>query len=331
MQRASTHNIALFLDSAVRNPHLRRHKVSLVLSAGVFSDRDVDCGVPTNFLGLLGQVELTRMAHSGKVKTITAKGSASTNTVVVAANGDEEGAALAYPDSEAPPARGLSRKESMKDAANKAVEHYKEHKWKYIACKVVVGLAIGLGVGLGIAVAVLKRQGGSLLSLSAKKAASTGTSLPVVSPFPSKGDKSRRRMLVVEQQQLRRLDTAVGVASLPAACDYNVHTPEYVVNDKSTDSVKFINMVSCLTDQLRISDVAINTTMNPSRLPYIAMVDGTKVRLIRIALLLLIISSPRLTLLFSSLLFTTPPHPAPLHSTPVRHGWAFYDVDCRDY
>ena len=235
------------------------------------------------------------MAHSGKVKPITAKEPASTNTVVVAANGDEDGAAVA--DSEAPPARGLSRKESMKDAANKAVEHYKEHKWKYIALKVVVGLAIGLGVGLGIAVAVLKRQGVSLLSLSAKKAASTGTSLPVVSPFPSKGDKSRRRMLVVEQQQqqqLRRLDTAVGVASLPAACDYNVHTPEYVVNDKSTDSVKFINMVSCLTDQLRISDVAINTTMNPSRLPYIAMVDGTKVRLIRIALLLLIISSHRL-------------------------------------
>jgi len=265
------------------------------------------------------------MAQSGEVKPNTAKESAFTNTGVVAADGGEDGAALADPDSEAPPARGLSRKESMKDSANKAVEHYKEHKWKYIACKVVVGLAIGLGVGLGIAVAVLKRQGGSLLSLSAKKAASTGTSLPVVSPFPSKGDKSRRRMLVVEQQQLRRLEsTAVGVASLPAACDYNVHTPEYVVNDKSTDSVKFINMVSCLTDQLRISDVAINATMNPSRLPYIAMVDGTKVRLIRIALLL-IISSPRLTLLF-----TTPPHPAPPHSTPVRHGCSFYAMDCRD-
>ena len=160
-----------------------------------------------------------------------------------------------------------------------------------------------------------------MLSLSAKKAASTGTSVPVVSPFPSKGDKSRRRMLLV-QQQLRRLDTAVGVASLPAACDYNVHTPEYVVNDKSTDSVKFINMVSCLTDQLRISDVAINTTMNPSRLPYIAMVDGTKVRLTRIALLL------NQSLILTN--FSPQPLPTTPLPNPVRHGCAFYAVDCPD-
>ena len=76
----------------------------------------------------------------------------------------------------APVKQGLSRSESMKKAGTKALDHYKEHRYKYIACKVVIALAIGLGVGLGIAYAVYSKYYGGL-SLTQKKAAVLGSEM----------------------------------------------------------------------------------------------------------------------------------------------------------
>ena len=92
---------------------------------------------------------------------------------------------------------GLQRSQSMKAAAN----HYKEHKWKYIACKVAIALAIGLGVGLGIAAVVLKSKGKSLAQQrSAIIAGQAGTTVPVVSAIPSKEKQSSRRLLVEKKK-----------------------------------------------------------------------------------------------------------------------------------
>lgn len=168
-------------------------------------------------------------------------------------------------------ARGLSRSVSMKAA----VDHYKEHKWKYIALKVAIGLAIGLGVGLGIAYAVYRASGRGF-SLTQKKAAVLGTEIPSVSAVPAKGKQTTRRMLEGTRLHLRRLvadDQAVDPANLPSACDYNVAEADYVVNDKATDAAQMVNEISCYISQLRIADIAINATLNPNRMPYLAMVD----------------------------------------------------------
>ena len=178
---------------------------------------------------------------------------------------------LGQDENDVPLKRGLSRSVSMKAA----VSHYKEHKWKYMALKVAIGLAIGLGVGLGIAYAVYRAKGTGF-SLTQKKAAVLGTEIPSVSAIPAKGKQTTRRMLEETHLHLRRLvanDQAVDPANLPSACDYNVAEADYVVNDKATDAAQLVNEISCYISQLRIADIAINATLNPNRMPYVAMVD----------------------------------------------------------
>lgn len=46
------------------------------------------------------------------------------------------------------------------------------------------------------------------------------------------------------------------------------------LGDKSLDAVSTINMIGCLTAQMRAMDISLNTTYNPSKKPYIAVVDS---------------------------------------------------------
>jgi hypothetical protein len=61
-----------------------------------------------------------------------------------------------------------------------------------------------------------------------------------------------------------------------STADYNSFgSVNSIVDDPALDSLSTINMISCLTKQLRGRDVGLNSTFNPNNKPYIAMTDST--------------------------------------------------------
>lgn len=135
--------------------------------------------------------------------------------------------------------------------------------------------AIIIGCVLGIVAAIYHFKEGGLPTLSAQLAASRGTTIQPVSIIPAKGSLSTRRRLVSRSSLRRSLASAISPELFARTCDYNLAgEPDYTVEDSSaSDSINIINQISCFINQLRISDVGLNTTFNPGNLPYSAMVD----------------------------------------------------------
>ena len=187
----------------------------------------------------------------------------------------------------------MSRSISMKDAHG----HFMDHKHKYSSCCIASTVAIIVGCVLGLAALAYLAAKGEL-PLSAQLAASKGTSVPPVSPLPSKGSSSRRRLFQLDKAinnlrvsleemsqgiSFERLGALRGKkiriesqpsqdwklpADLPELSDYNkMLDPAYIVSDESASSVNQINMISCYVNQLKAKD------MLPYRSPYIALVD----------------------------------------------------------
>ena len=229
----------------------------------------------------------------------------------------------------------LTRSMSMKDHAKAAGSHYMQHKFKYIAAKVVIVIAVVLGCVYGIIkILALKGKAGSAAALIAGKA---GTTIPSVSALPAKKRSSSRRRLVgsgniihdTHTHMLRGLSTVLNSpSSFDATSDYNTfggslkslslllllllsyyatlsHAPillppslllpcslppsspplspsarlhliatNLVVGDKAVESVETINLIGCLTKQMRAMDVGLNVAYNPSNKPYVAIVDS---------------------------------------------------------
>ena len=177
-------------------------------------------------------------------------------------------------DGPAAPAPGLTRQQSLKDVAGSAAAHYKEHKWKYIACKVFAGLAIGLGIGLGIVRALQATKTISAPSLQARLAVAQGVTIKPVSILPAKGAAATSRRLLGSFLRRVLATTAIDPSAFASTSDYNVAgSPNYVVGDQSAGAVSIINTISCYVDQLRIADIGLNTTENPKLLPYVALVN----------------------------------------------------------
>jgi hypothetical protein len=82
----------------------------------------------------------------------------------------------------------------MKDAH----EHFMDNKHKYSSCCIASTIAIIVGCVLGLAALAYLAAKGEL-PLSAQLAASKGTSVPPVSPLPSKGSSSRRRLFQLDK------------------------------------------------------------------------------------------------------------------------------------
>lgn len=93
--------------------------------------------------------------------------------------------------------------------------------------------------------------------------------IPKVSVIPSKNEASTARRSLLSS-------VANAPSSFSTTCDYNLLLPTYLVADRSTEVVTTINLISCMSDQLRIRDVGLNKTFNPNNLPYAAVVDVTK-------------------------------------------------------
>jgi len=170
----------------------------------------------------------------------------------------------------------------------------RRHKWKLLSILVIAIAAIVLSLLYLRSKAMASSSLGSVsssrtsfISLSAQLAASKGTSIPKVSVIPSKSEstpvrrlESIRRLvndLVVFPRRLSSSSIANLPSTFPDISDYNLMgNPTYLVGDKSTEVVSTINLISCMSDQLRIKDVGLNSTFNPELLPYAAVVDITK-------------------------------------------------------
>lgn len=179
----------------------------------------------------------------------------------------------------------LSRGKSFKEHAEDAGGHYMRHKYKYIAAKVVVIAAIVLGCIFGIIkILGLTNKAGTAAALIAGKA---GTTIPSVSALPAKEPGSQSRRLVgagaiiqdAHTHMLRGLSSVVNApSSFAATSDYNTFgETNLVVGDEAVEAVQTINLISCLTRQMRSMDVGLGTQYNPGLKPYVALIDeGTK-------------------------------------------------------
>lgn len=165
----------------------------------------------------------------------------------------------------------------------------RKHKWKWLT-----GLMIAIAAALIIIFFLpskVSTSNGSIstkasLSLADQLAASKGTSIPMVSIIPSKSSdsstvrrlESLRRLvgdLVVFPRRLSSL--AVAPALFPETSDYNLFgEPTFLVGDRSTEAVSTINLISCMSSQLRIKDIGLNVSYNPNLLPYAAIIDVSK-------------------------------------------------------
>ena len=179
--------------------------------------------------------------------------------------------------------------QSGKTHAQRALQHYKRHTYKYVACKLVSAAAIIIGCVLGIVAYVHYRS----LPLSAARlvAGKAGTTIATVNAVPAKARMSYSRRLqdaavagrlekipdtasVLNGLRRQLSSTLKAPTTFPATADYNVFgTTNLVVGDPSLDALDVINMIGCLTRQLRSMDVGLNATFNPYLKPYVALVD----------------------------------------------------------
>ena len=167
---------------------------------------------------------------------------------------------------------------------------FSRHKWKFLLFLILVCLVSILVAFLRIVSQSSSSSNGSVRvssspSLSAQLSASKGTSIPMVSIIPSKSSSEVGRRLDTMRLLAndlvvfpRRLSsTANPPSSFDELSDYNLMAdPSYLVGDRSTEVVSTINLISCMSSQLRIKDVGLNTSFNPSLKPYAAVVDVSK-------------------------------------------------------
>lgn len=136
------------------------------------------------------------------------------------------------------------------------------------------------------------RKESSLSDLLAGKA---GTTIAPVSAIPAKSKSSSKRRLDgldlesanmrtitdTHNRLLRGLSSALSSSSSSSPssfdplADYNTFgSPNLIVGDPALSSLSTINMIGCLTKQLRGRDVGLNSTFNPHKLPYVAVTDS---------------------------------------------------------
>ena len=100
-----------------------------------------------------------------------------------------------------------------------------------------------------------------------------------VSVFPPKGDSTGSDLQVGVYHSFKK--NGISLEQTPATfsptSDYKLFpTPSYVVIDKAAEGANFVNMIGCFIAQLRIKDAFYDTTVNPTRKPYAALVDMGK-------------------------------------------------------
>ena len=154
---------------------------------------------------------------------------------------------------------------SPKEMLTTALEHYKANKWKYMSCKILVAAAIILGCVYGILLTGAKSKPSKASLQLAILAGKVGSTIPSVSGIPAKAKAS----------STRRLSAVVNPTALfDALSDYGLFgNTRLVVQDTSLSQLDFINMMSCVSQQLRGFDVGMNSSFNPNALPYVAVVD----------------------------------------------------------
>ena len=175
------------------------------------------------------------------------------------------------------------------DAANIKVNVFKRHKHKFLLFFILVCLIAILSSYFRVTSNSSSSNGSITFltspSLSSQLAGSKGTSIPMVTIIPSKvsSEVSRRlstlRLLANDLVVFpRRLSAIVNPPNLfDELSDYNLMAdPSYLVGDRSTEVVSTINLISCMSSQLRIKDVGLNTSFNPNLMPFAAVVDVSK-------------------------------------------------------
>jgi len=162
-------------------------------------------------------------------------------------------------------------------APSSVKEHVKGHKYKYA---VLVSSAIIVAVCCALLIAYIRSR---MAAANALVSGKIGTTIPAVSAIPAKPlpTSSRRRLLqssgngAIESTFQRFLsNTAKDPSTYDSSSDYTTFgESSLTVGDVSLDSVNTINMIACLTKQMRAIDIGLNKTYNPTLMPYTAIVD----------------------------------------------------------
>jgi len=137
----------------------------------------------------------------------------------------------------------------------KMVDHVDEHKHKYGVCT-IVSVAVIVPCCLLLIAATIYHF--THISHDKQMAASKGTTIPLISALPSKGDvtskaQTQRRLNFKPNQNLRerlmgrsflQLDKAVDPSKFDDLSDYSLFLdPQFVVGDPAGSHVDFVNMI----------------------------------------------------------------------------------------
>ena len=170
-----------------------------------------------------------------------------------------------------------------KEPSKKSVlSHVKGHKLKYAA---VTSAAIIVAVCCAILIVYIRSRKVPPNALISGK---IGTTIPAVSAVPAKPlPSSSRRRLQLRGNDFDRVESTLGSlqrvlstagkdpSTFESSSEYKTFgESSLTVGDVSLESVNTINMIACLTKQMRAIDVGLNTTYNPGLKPYTAIIDS---------------------------------------------------------